>query len=117
LKITFSLLISSVLFANVALANELLKPDQIQNLLAGKKIVGQAPNGSMFDFQMNADFTAATSAAGGDTGKWRLSDDGYCATWTKIRKGAEACFKISKSGLNYFVIGPDGSQSRIVRID
>lgn len=117
MKIAFSLLIGSVLFSNAAFANEFLKPDQIQILIAGKKILGQAANGGMFDVQMTADFTATTSAAGGDTGKWRLSEDGYCATWTKIRKGAEACFKISKSGLNYFVIGPDGSQARIVRID
>ncbi len=71
----------------------------------------------MFDFQMNSDFTATTSVAGGDTGKWRLSEDGYCATWTKIRQGKEACFKVSKVGANYFVMGSDGSRSRIVRID
>ena len=117
MKITLSFLTSSVFFASAVFANEFLKPDQIQNILSDKKILGQAPNGSMFDFQMNADFTATTSAAGGDTGKWRLSEDGYCTTWTKIRKGTEACFKISKSGPNYFVFGPDGSQSRIVRID
>jgi hypothetical protein len=89
----------------------------ITGFLAGKKVLGQAGNGAMFDFQMNSDFTAITSAAGGDTGKWRLSEDGYCATWTKIRQGKEACFKVSKVGANYFVMGSDGSRSRIVRID
>jgi hypothetical protein len=116
MKIPFSF-IATVLFVNGALANDFLKPDQIQNLLAGKKVLGQTGSGAMFDFQMNADFTATTSAAGGDTGKWRLSEDGYCATWTKIRQGTEACFKISKVGANYFVMGSDGSRSRIVRID
>lgn len=116
MKIPFSF-IATVLFVNGALANDFLKPDQIQNLLAGKKVLGQAGNGAMIEFQMNADFTATTSTAGGDTGKWRLSEDGYCTSWTKIRQGTEACFKISKVGANYFVMGPDGSRSRLVRID
>ncbi len=116
MKISLSI-IATVFFANGALANDFLKPDQIQNLLVGKKVLGQASNGSIFDFQMNSDFTATTSAAGGDTGRWRLSEDGYCSTWTKIRQGKEACFKVSKVGANYFVDGPDGSRSRIMRID
>ena len=116
MKIAFSL-IASVLLANGALANDFLNPDQVQNLLAGKKILGQPSNGGSFDFQMNSDFTTTTSLAGGDTGRWRLSEDGYCTIWTKIRQGKESCFKVSKVGANYFVHGPDGSRSRIVRID
>jgi hypothetical protein len=116
MKIAFPF-ISAAFFVNFAFANDFLKPDQIQNLFTNKKVLGQAANGAMFDIQMNSDFTVTTSAAGGDTGKWRLSEDGYCATWTKIRQGKEACFKVSQVGVNYFVIGPDGSRTRIVRID
>lgn len=108
---------AGILVATAALANEFLKPDQIQTLLVGKKVIAQVGNGPMFDFQMNPDFTATTSAAGGDTGKWRMSDDGYCTTWNKIRAGSERCFRVSKVGFNHVVIGPDGGQTRIVRID
>lgn len=108
---------AGILVAASSCANDFLKPDDIKKLMVGKKVVAQVGAGGMFDFQMNADGTASTSAAGGDTGKWRFSDDGYCATWVKIRAGAERCFKVSKTGANYFVINPDGSQVRIVRID
>jgi hypothetical protein len=116
MKIALSI-VATVFLTHGALANDFLKPDQIQNLLVGKKILAQAANGSMVEFQMNSDFTATTSAAGGDTGRWRLSEEGYCTTWIKIRQGNESCFRISKLGANHFVIGPDGSRSRIVRID
>lgn len=110
-------LAAGILVTVSATASDFLKPDDIKNLLVGKKVLAQAGSGPMFDFQMNADGAASTSAAGGDTGKWRLSADGYCTTWNKIRAGTERCFKVTKTGANYFVINPDGSQVRIVRID
>ncbi|MCU0763166.1 MAG: hypothetical protein MUF76_09350 [Hydrogenophaga sp.] len=115
MKCVFPLLVGMVMAGN-AMADEYLKPEQIQSLLVGKKVIGQV-GGGMFDFQMNADKTATTSAAGGDTGTWRFSEDGYCATWTKIRAGVERCFKVSKVGISYFVVAPDGSRTRLVRID
>lgn len=103
---------------STAFASDFLKPEEVKQLMVGKKILARAPNGSMFDFQMNEDGSASTSAAGGDTGKWRLNDEGYCVTWQKIRKGAEMCFKVTKRSLGqHFVIYPDGTHIAIVRID
>lgn len=87
--------LAGMLMVSGATANTFLKPEEIQSLFVGKKVLGQMASGGMFDFQMNPDFTATTSAAGGDTGKWRLSADGYCSTWNKIRAGTERCFKVS----------------------
>jgi hypothetical protein len=114
---TAIIILAGLAATSLVMANDFLKPNQIQSLLVGKKVVAQIGNGPMLDFQMNADLTTTTSAAGGDVGKWRLSDDGYCITWKKIRAGNERCFKVSKMGFGYFIINPDGSQVRIVRID
>ena len=99
-------------------ANDFLKPDEIKSLMVGKKILARAPNGSMFDFQMNEDNSSTTSAGGGDVGKWRLNDEGYCVAWVNIRKGSEMCFKVTKRNLGqYFVVYPDGVHVAIMRID
>jgi hypothetical protein len=101
-----------------AQANDYLRPDEVRALLVGKKVLGRVSSGAMFDFQMNEDGTASTSAAGGDTGKWRLNDDGYCTSWDKIRKGSEMCFKVTKRKLGqHFVVYPDGTHVALVRID
>ncbi len=103
---------------STAFASDFLKQEEVKELMVGKKILARAPNGSMFDFQMNQDFTSTTSAGGSDTGVWRLSEEGYCVTWQKIRKGAEMCFKVTKRSLGqHFVIYPDGTHVAIVRID
>lgn len=101
-----------------AQANEYLRPDEVRALLVGKKVLGRASNGSLLDFQMNEDFSSSTSAAGGDVGKWRLNEDGYCISWVKIRKGTEMCFKVKKNILGaHFVVYPDGTLVQLVRID
>jgi hypothetical protein len=99
-------------------ASDYLNPEEVRALLVGKKVLARAPSGSMFDFQMNEDGSASTSAAGGDTGKWRLNEDGYCVSWLKIRKGNEMCFKVTARKLGqHFVVYPDGTQVALARID
>ncbi len=99
-------------------AGDYLKPEEVRALLVGKKVLGRISSGAMFEFQMNEDGTASTSAAGGDTGKWRLNDEGYCTSWDKIRKGTEMCFKVTKRKLGqHFVVYPDGMHVVLVRID
>ena len=112
-----------IVFASASLsAADFLKPDEIKTLLEGKKLLVRVGNGSPFEVQLNIDGSTATSALGGDTGTWRLSDDGYCAKWTKIRKGEEGCFRVGKNALlgliSYYVINTaDGSRTDIMRID
>ena len=110
-------LIGLVAISQTVAASDFLKPQEIKALLVGKKVLARLTNGSLIDFQMNADLTASTTAASGDTGNWRLSDDGYCVTWTKIRNGAETCFRVAKSLGNHWVIYPDGSRIQLTRID
>ena len=111
-------LISLLTAALGAQANDYLKPEEVRALLVGKKVLGRVPSGAMFDFQMNEDGTSSTSAAGGDTGKWRLNDEGYCVSWVKIRSGSEMCFKVTKRKLGqHFVVYPDGMHVALVRID
>ena len=112
-----------IVFASTSLsAADFLKPDEIKTLLEGKKLLVRVGNGSPFEVQLNIDGSTVTSALGGDTGTWRLSDDGYCAKWTKIRKGEEGCFRVGKNALlgliSYYVINTaDGSRTDIMRID
>ena len=110
--------ITCLLLAAGAQANDFLKPEEIKSLLVGKKILARFSSGAVFDFQMNEDNTTSTSLGGGDVGKWRLSDDGYCTSWVKIRKGAEVCVRVSKRSFGqYVVVYPDGSLVLITRID
>ena len=114
----FLVLISLLTAALGVQANDYLNPEEVRALLVGKKVLGRVPSGSMIDFQMNEDGTSSTSAAGGDTGKWRLNDEGYCVSWVKIRKGSEMCFKVTKRKLGqHFVVYPDGMHVALVRID
>lgn len=50
------------------------------------------------------DGTAKASGAVSDTGKWRVTDDGYCVTWTRIRGGSERCFTITPWGSSFLLV-------------
>jgi len=36
-----------------------------------------------------------------DTAHWRLSDTGYCLTWTHLRGGKERCLTAQRDGDGY----------------
>lgn len=111
-------LVSLLLCASSSvLAQTMLTPEQIKSELAGHTMLAKTNRGQMFDFTMLANGTMKTDSFGGDKGVWRLSADGYCATWDKIRAGKEACFQVSKPLLNYIVHGADGSFSTITKKD
>jgi len=102
-----------------ALAQDvLLSPQDIQANWVGKTmvgVVGSGPSaGKTVEFTMNSDGTAAVSGAATDTGTWRLSEQGYCATWKNIRRGQERCFTVLRKGTEFHVINPDGSLSTTV---
>ena len=63
---------------------------------------------------LKSDNSAEIVGAIVDTGTWRLSDSGYCATWKKIRAGQERCFTVIRKGAEQHVFNPDGSLSTIV---
>jgi hypothetical protein len=88
-------------------------PKEVQDQWVGKTLSGTTGNGRSFTLKFNADGTIEISGeAATDTGTWRLSDTGYCATWKKIRAGAERCFTMVPYGNGEVrVNNPDGSVS------
>ena len=83
---------------------------QLQELWAGKELVGNAANGSRIFMRFEKDGTASISVGNfSDTGQWRPHERGYCAKWAVIRKGDEACFSVVRSAGGYRILNPDGS--------
>lgn len=95
-----------------------VSPQEIQASWIGKTAVGTLGSGpavgKSIEFTMNADGSAAVSGAAVDSGTWRLSEQGYCATWKKIRSGQERCFTVVRKGAEFLVVNPDGSLSTTV---
>lgn len=95
-----------------------VSPQNIQADWVDKTVVGTVGSGpatgKLVEFTMKADGSAAVSGVAVDTGTWRLSDQGYCATWKKIRGGQERCFTVVRKGAEFQVINPDGSLNTTV---
>jgi hypothetical protein len=87
-------------------------PKEIQDNWVGKNLVGTTANGTPATVKLQSD-GAASLAAGStyDTGTWRLSEQGYCTTWNRIRAGQERCFTVRRIGTTMSVFNPDGSLS------
>jgi len=121
-KSGLALLIGSLAFLTLSMPSSAqdgqLSAQDIQTSWVGKTIVGTIGSGPAtgkpLEFTMNADGTATVSGAATDTGTWRLSDKGYCATWKKIRSGQERCFTVLRKGAEHHVINPDGTTSTVV---
>jgi hypothetical protein len=96
----------------------LMTPQEIKAQWVGKKLFARSGAGGLIDFTMRADGSADVSGNNlADTGTWRLSADGYCATWKKIRGGQERCFTVVKKGAVATVLNPDKSVSaEILRV-
>ncbi len=95
-----------------------VSPQDIQASWVGKTMVGTVGSGPAagkpLEFTMSADGTTAVNGVAVDTGTWRLSEQGYCATWKKIRGGQERCFTVIRKGAEYQVFNPDGSLNTTV---
>jgi hypothetical protein len=118
IKLTLAALALSA--AGVATAQDArMTPEEIKASWVGKKTLVRGASGALFDLYFKADGTIDISGNSfSDSGVWRLSDQGYCATWKRIRAGEERCFTVGKSALNLQVFNPDGSVSgTIVRVE
>ena len=93
-------------------------PAEIKATWIGKKVFARGANGSMLDLHMNVDGSAAVAIGNfSDTGTWKLSDSGYCATWKRIREGREACFTVVRRGNSVYILNADKSVSgEVLRI-
>jgi uncharacterized lipoprotein NlpE involved in copper resistance len=98
--------------------NSQVTPQEIQSSWVGKTMVGTigggAAAGKPIEFTMNSDGTATLSGAVVDTGTWRMSEQGYCATWKKVRSGQERCFTVIRKGFDQQVNNPDGTLSTTI---
>lgn len=109
--------IASLLLA-VACATSALAQDgpvsgkEIQETWVGKELLGTTASGAKVSMKIDANGKAALSAGNtSDTGTWRLTEQGYCTTWSTIRAGQERCFTVTRSGSVFKVLNPDGSLS------
>ena len=90
-----------------------MTPQEIQAAWVGKTLIGSIGGGpsagKVIELQFKADGVAELGGSLSDTGTWRLSHKGYCATWKKIRSGQERCFTVVRKGADAQVFNPDGS--------
>jgi hypothetical protein len=91
--------------ASATQAAEFLTPDQIKTTFGtGVPFVAETLAGKARTMTLKVDGSAEVVSKGkkaGETGKWRVSADGYCSTWGK---GTENCFLIKKAGKKYAVM-------------
>ena len=104
---------------NLALAQDgAMSPQAIESAWVGKTVIGTIGAGPLagkqMQLMMNRDGSITIDGAVVDTGTWRLSDQGYCATWKKIRAGQERCFTVVRKGTEQIVSNPDGSLSATI---
>jgi hypothetical protein len=77
-----------------------------------KELGGRTGAGGQFYMTLKADGSATFSTANlSDTGVWRATDTGYCATWRQIRQGKEGCFTVQRSGASFIVLDADGKET------
>jgi len=95
-----------------------LSPQEIRATWIDKTITGVIQGGPLagksVEMHLKSDGSADIEGAISDSGTWRLSNQGYCATWRKIRGGQERCFVVVRKGTEQHVFNPDGSLSTIV---
>ena len=103
--------VASILMAPVAFAqDQAMTGEQVKAALVGKKVFGRSSSAGLVDFFMRVDGTADVAVGNmTDTGVWRITDNGYCTTWKKIRPGQERCFTLVKRGDKTLILNPDGS--------
>lgn len=112
-KIVTLISIISLLAPLAAFAQERpLTPQDIKDKWVGKVAVGSTTNGMPVELKLQAEGLAAVVAGPtSDTGTWRLTEQGFCTTWKKIRSNQERCFTGVVQGSTTKVFNPDGSSA------
>ncbi|MDE1951435.1 MAG: hypothetical protein KGL51_03525 [Betaproteobacteria bacterium] len=118
--------IGLTLASGAAHAADTLTPQQISEELVGKTLVGRnnlsgdkpsrpvvlqfKPDGTM-DLEVQTQRGIWT-----DSGRWHLSDTGYCVTWDKFQSGQERCNTVQSDGGAYRTVHKDGTPSMELRV-
>jgi hypothetical protein len=98
-----------------AAQDSVMSAKDIQDSWVGKSVIGTTAAGAAVTLKLQNDGVASVTAGKiNDTGTWRLSENGYCATWKVIRAGSERCFTVRKDGAKLTVINPDGSVNSVI---
>lgn len=105
-----------------AQAQNMLSPQEIQATWVGKSITAVIASGSLsgkeFLFRLRSDGTSSIQGPLQDTGKWRLSDNGYCNRWEKIRSGEERCFTVVRRDKEFLIMDSSGAlNSTVLRVE
>jgi len=105
------LLAASTLAVQPAFSQDVpMSGEEVRKAWAGKKVFGRSTTGGLLDFFLRADGTASVSVGNlADEGTWRATENGYCATWKKIRAGQERCFTVVRRGGTVLILNPDQS--------
>lgn len=81
-----------------------MTPQQISSELVSKSWSGTLYNGSPTTQVVNADGTVRIEGGLNDSGRWRLSDNGYCVTWNRMRHGVETCYVVERTPSGHYVV-------------
>ncbi len=80
------------------------------NDLVGQTVRAISPTGSIMVITYGADGKSTIDVNNGgftDTGVYKVTATGYCATWTKIHEGKEGCYIVVKDGNVYLIANAD----------
>lgn len=78
--------------------------------LVGQTVRAISPTGSIMVITYGADGKSTIDVNNGgftDTGVYKVTATGYCATWTKIHEGKEGCYIVVKDGNVYLIANAD----------
>jgi hypothetical protein len=106
---------------------------EIQLRLSGAELLNQSELEQLFYAERTAEFSSSSGnatvtyfpdrrqeiswASGNDKGNFRIQNEEFCSTWTKLRNGAESCSRIYRISENeYEFIGSDGTSVAIMRV-
>ena len=106
-----AVLVGSFVASNAICLEAAIAPSEIQQRWVGKTLLGSTASGGRVTMVLRPDGSAELSGAANDAGTWRLSENGYCTTWNKVRAGQERCFTAHRNGKAITVLNPDGSVS------
>ena len=108
-------------------------PHELQPRRSGAKMLNQSELESLFLAERTVEFPIIGGVAtvdyfpdgrqiinwagGNDTGTFRIRDEEFCSTWSRLRNGEESCSKIYQiSETEYEFAGNDGASAAIMRL-
>jgi hypothetical protein len=106
---------------------------EVQLRLSGARMLSQSELETLFHAERTVEFPILGQVAtvyyypdgrqvihwdnGTDSGTFRIKNEWFCSTWSRLRNGEESCSKIYKiSETEYEFVGSDGTSAAIMRL-